>query len=309
MTSTLLERHTPTALMISDFDDLDAFDAKEDTPENLPYVFSPDAIREELARNMHEAEEEKVNSPFAKDPPFDNGEQNLSVSTLDIGSSDFPPETESEVSTTDSLNSPQFSQIHLSTSVEENVDHYVNESHWNGRAKAHSSASGIVRQGRPQTLDLKLESPCLPAVHVESPPQDSPGFPPASGSVLHSAMFTDASGSPSPTKSSFTVCSPTSDPEAGTSTSLPDMSLIPTAPPIALLTEKSFGHRAHRSVGPSAFEKVRSKTRPIFLPPKPRKEDDKHMSDWQKMMTQSRLVGECVSEICSFYESSLIPSS
>lgn len=40
--------------------------------------------------------------------------------------------------------------------------------------------------------------------------------------------------------------------------------------------------------GPSALQKVISKTRPTFLPPKDRIEDDKHMATWQKMMRQSR---------------------
>ena len=52
------------------------------------------------------------------------------------------------------------------------------------------------------------------------------------------------------------------------------------------------GHRASRSVGPSALDKVISKTRPSFLPPKPKTEDLKHMADWEAMMKQSRVAGE-----------------
>jgi len=52
------------------------------------------------------------------------------------------------------------------------------------------------------------------------------------------------------------------------------------------------GHRPSRSVGPSALDKVISKTRPSFLPPKPKTEDLKHMADWEAMMKQSRAVGE-----------------
>jgi len=52
------------------------------------------------------------------------------------------------------------------------------------------------------------------------------------------------------------------------------------------------GHRPSRSVGPSALDKVISKTRPTFLPPKPKDEDLKHMADWEAMMKQSRLIGE-----------------
>ena len=52
------------------------------------------------------------------------------------------------------------------------------------------------------------------------------------------------------------------------------------------------GHRPTRSVGPSTLDKVISKTRPNFLPPKPKTEDLKHMADWEAMMKQSRAVGE-----------------
>jgi len=51
-------------------------------------------------------------------------------------------------------------------------------------------------------------------------------------------------------------------------------------------------HRPSKSVGPSALDKVISKTRPTFLPPKPKVEDLKHMADWETMMKESRAVGE-----------------
>lgn len=52
------------------------------------------------------------------------------------------------------------------------------------------------------------------------------------------------------------------------------------------------GHRHSRSVGPSTLDKVISKTRPTFLPPKAKTEDNKHLADWEAMMKQSRVVGE-----------------
>jgi hypothetical protein len=39
------------------------------------------------------------------------------------------------------------------------------------------------------------------------------------------------------------------------------------------------------------LEKVISKTRPSYLPPKSRFEDQKHLSDWERMMKQSRIAG------------------
>jgi hypothetical protein len=52
------------------------------------------------------------------------------------------------------------------------------------------------------------------------------------------------------------------------------------------------GHRHSRSIGPSTLDKVISRTRPTFLPPKPKTEDLKHLADWEAMMKQSRVVGE-----------------
>jgi hypothetical protein len=39
------------------------------------------------------------------------------------------------------------------------------------------------------------------------------------------------------------------------------------------------------------LERVLSKTRPAFLPPKSRDEDQKHLADWEKMMKRSRAAG------------------
>lgn len=54
----------------------------------------------------------------------------------------------------------------------------------------------------------------------------------------------------------------------------------------------AFRRQKARSMGPSMLDKVISKTRPTFLPPKPRAEDRKHMADWEQMMKRSRAAGE-----------------
>jgi len=79
---------------------------------------------------------------------------------------------------------------------------------------------------------------------------------------------------------------------------------VPLNPP----RSESFrrGHRPSKSVGPSALDKVISKTRPTFLPPKPKVEDLRHMADWETMMKQSRVVGESLFDSvvwfsCSFF--------
>ncbi|KAG8219538.1 hypothetical protein J3R82DRAFT_488 [Butyriboletus roseoflavus] len=50
--------------------------------------------------------------------------------------------------------------------------------------------------------------------------------------------------------------------------------------------------RPSRSTGPTVFQKVVSKTRPHFLPPKDRQEDLKHLADWEAMMERSRAAEE-----------------
>lgn len=56
-------------------------------------------------------------------------------------------------------------------------------------------------------------------------------------------------------------------------------------------TPRTQTHRPTKSSGPSALEKVISKTRPSFLPPKAKFEDNKHLADWEAMMKQSREAG------------------
>jgi len=47
-----------------------------------------------------------------------------------------------------------------------------------------------------------------------------------------------------------------------------------------------------KSSGPSALQKVISRTRPTHLPPKPLEEDVKHQKDWEEMMRLSREAGK-----------------
>ncbi|KAH9044572.1 rab-GTPase-TBC domain-containing protein [Lactarius pseudohatsudake] len=104
----------------------------------------------------------------------------------------------------------------------------------------------------------------------------------------------------SPPPSGFQPDTPTSgdDPETPSGQSIPVMAasthpLSPVPSPISSSSSSrpSSSHKVHkvtRSTGPSALEKVVSKTRPPFLPPKSRDEDQKHLSDWEKMMERSR---------------------
>lgn len=61
--------------------------------------------------------------------------------------------------------------------------------------------------------------------------------------------------------------------------------------PTNSLTPRPLTHRQTKSTGPSALEKVISRTRPSYLPPKTQNEDKKHLADWEAMMKQSRMAG------------------
>ncbi|KAG1765129.1 rab-GTPase-TBC domain-containing protein, partial [Suillus occidentalis] len=75
---------------------------------------------------------------------------------------------------------------------------------------------------------------------------------------------------------------------------IPPLPPSPSSPlPKSPTTPTITSHRRQTySAGPSAFQKVMSQTRPHFLPPKNRQEDQKHMADWQAMMKQSRVAEE-----------------
>lgn len=301
MTKTDLEYRIPAALNIADFDG-DAFDDIDDNPEKLAYAFSPDAIREELAKNLpeiHESWVEEENSSFPSVASLGGIDKNLSVSTIDIGPSALPsrPSEEfahSEASETDPSDSPEFTQISLSVPAEDGGQNDVRS--WNENSGPQRHGFAVRQAARPPSLDLtqgqSLSSPAqIDPFRGGSPYLISPSPRSASKFSAFSA-FSDASEHSPSSQTPTSIHSAGS--QAATSTSLPNVSTVSTSPAAAssiLLTEKSFSHRPHRSAGPSAFEKVRSKTRPTFLPPKSREEDNKHMSDWQHMMKQSRMIG------------------
>lgn len=97
---------------------------------------------------------------------------------------------------------------------------------------------------------------------------------------------------PDPAGTALPSSSRVSASSATTSGSIPTPNS--TASPPNSSQSESFrrGHRSSKSVGPSTLDKVISKTRPTFLPPKPKTEDLKHMADWETMMKQSRVVGK-----------------
>lgn len=283
MSSTPTTSHTPAHLTLPEFDDDDAFDAHDD---NFSQIFSPDAIREEMARNMPSSG--PSGDTWGDSDSTTGGkfsDHNTSVSTLDIGSyempiSHSPPPLQSPLA---SSLSASFSHISLSSPVDEQLQHqFPNPEDDYSPSRNDHKLSHPEAPRTPPTPSSPQRECSLSQSNTPQPPT------PSSAPTRITRSFPEAP-LPSPPYSSPAS---TSEAPAVPSVSLPAISAIPARSQTnGYLTEKPPSHRPHRSLGPSAFEKVRSKTRPIFLPPKPREEDDKHMADWQKMMKQSRLAG------------------
>ncbi|PFH49815.1 hypothetical protein AMATHDRAFT_62468 [Amanita thiersii Skay4041] len=170
-------------------------------------------------------------------------------------------------------------------------------------------------RSRPSSGRRSIDGPLTPPTEVESTTSSYPKIViDTTAAPSHHATASTDSGksyaspsspqSPSPLESTRSL--PTSRPNptpnkvatisAGSltpaSADLPTSMSLPSTEAHSKSTNKPNIHRQTRSAGPSMFEKVMSKTRPSFLPPKPRQEDRKHLADWQNMMKMSQLAAE-----------------
>jgi hypothetical protein len=298
-------------------DDDDAFDSADDIS---PYILSPDEIREDMARyisdpeNNRELEEDdnatstggffmsvSTSNDFST-PPNDFGAPPNDRSTLSNGRSTPPSESSTSPSLHLSLSlSSNFSTISLSTPNEERPpDHSI------GHQEPSPSVNGNnylnadeVHSSLPDEQEITILSPPETPNKIHAPERRlSISSPPETPNKIHtpernlsvsSLSITEDPASTEIDPSSYPVSAP-----ATTSFSLPSIASNNVYPG---LVEKPKPHRPHRSMGPSIFEKVRSHTRPVFLPPKPTNEDQRHMADWHQMMKSSRLAGESLYSI------------
>lgn len=269
------------------------FDDNDDDPfatrdEFSSSVFSPDAIREEIARNMSTAwaEEAGAQSPDSEEP--DN-----SVSTLDIdGNAERTPSTPVSPANADSAEAwtppSEFSQISLSGSDTHDVDDAV------GYEQSDAPYPSVVidaSEAPSHRIILNRELD-----HADSGPHSEPPAEPSPTTSIpslplettaNSSESQQISEAPSVSMASMAPLSITTNTHCTSASSETPRKNGSTQSP----TTKHTGHRPARSTGPSMFEKVRSKTRPMFLPPKPKDEDEKHLADWERMMEHSRHTG------------------
>jgi hypothetical protein len=276
----------------SSFDIDDAF--SDGDADDIAYQFSPDVIREDLARKFDSGDIEPI-----QDIVSNGFFRTQSFSIADTSGGGEPsrfPSPSPRSSTSNSEESGEFSQVSLSGSTydkhqEEECEESVDDSQTDDPyPNVVIDASAIQLDANRVTLRNSLEA----IEHVPLPSSQSIDYPPQSAQSSQSL--------PTPKLTSQLVhdgiqrttaaSTPAPSPLPSTSTTDPKSSL--SAPPLPELqpAQKPFHHRPTRSTGPSAFEKVRSRTRPHFLPPKPREEDDKHMSDWKVMMEHSRAAGQ-----------------
>jgi TBC1 domain family member 14 len=258
-----------------DFDD-----AFEDEDDHDPgFKLSSAAIREELARNHSLREDEDdLEAEDTSVAPSSNGRSrhsphDTSVSTIDLGGPAFPSPIQPSLDRTpeESEYSNDFSQVSLS---EDSTPNHV---------KAPDNSEG---QGQELEMNGHSESSHpYPAVHID-----------ASKTTISNVIL-----APPHTPSDLQVNPPSQDldqvPPNSAPASSPQYNDIPSPQPKSPASPNAssptrFVHRPMRSAGPSALEKVVSKTRPAYLPPKNKMEDNKHMADWENMMKQSRAAGK-----------------
>ncbi|KXN88808.1 TBC1 domain family member 14 [Leucoagaricus sp. SymC.cos] len=264
---------------VSALDDDDAFAITDESPA---HIFSRDAIREEIAHNLNTA----WTNP--QDGTYD--EPDNSVSTLDINGDVHQSPVEPEPSSADpSILSADFSQISLSNDPHDRgVDRSAVEFGDHGQSDAPYpsiviDASEASEHGVILTLNHSVPTP------------PSPPFEPSPAPSTRSLPPETTARSPQ--------VAPQNEPASASSPAIPPLTITANTHQSSLssetgqqnaqaLAQKQSGHRPSRSTGPSMFEKVRSKTRPTFLPPKPKAEDEKHLADWENMMKFSRLAAE-----------------
>ncbi|KAG6814137.1 hypothetical protein H0H92_002132 [Tricholoma furcatifolium] len=291
----------PRHLRISHVSAFDLDDAFSDGDFNeFAAQFSPEAMREDIARHMP-----PIDTVWGTEDPKDsNGVfkgQNLSVSTLDIegngsrtSSHSHSPSPSPSPPQTPHPQSPEFSDQFSQISLDNNEhdqqppdsleDNYTNDNVEEDAATKHT------RPPVPLILEQHTEDhePFTPQTSYSPYPPDSAqstqSLPPHPAPQPSPAAPRPLSATPVLNVPSAST--PTSEPAPNGAASSSSTASPPRSKP------RPHGHRPTRSTGPSALEKVMSQTRPVFLPPKSRKEDNKHLADWQSMMKTSRTIAE-----------------
>lgn len=278
----------------------DAF-SEDDGVLDAALEFNPEAIRAALARTL------AADNDHNKD---DEGTAGAGVPDLnpnhDLNGSVKAEDPDASVSTLDINASPAYAPGRApgewSRSTSHSHEHGYRQDSQDGTSGMESLAKPILSPSLPSPSNNNRDTYVPPSTstptsntfqHHQSQGRSVQDLTPQTG-YRRSAEDTHTRDGTShiPPDSVRTVLSygsPGHTPSATASGSIPtaiSMVSLPNASQSEL--PKHGGHRHTRSVGPSTLDKVISKTRPVFLPPKPKTEDLKHLADWETMMKQSR---------------------
>lgn len=269
-----LERTTQQPHNIdSDLDD--AFSDGDDI--DTTFEFNSASIREEFARNNSWREPE--DTTVAESDGISAQDLDDSISTIDIGgraleSPPFPaPYSRPRIPDGSDSSNDGFSHVSLSDGPALEHD----------RGPNHGGHDHEPEDGHNDNIPyptVHIDMPKSPSTHIALAPADT------LSDVQTVLSHSDTDHEPQPPHSAPASSSPSSPQNLSPPFPPPSSLHVPTSP-----TNFTPGHRPTRSVGPTALQKVFSKTRPSFLPPKSKQEDNKHMADWEKMMKQSRVAG------------------
>ncbi|TFK56724.1 RabGAP/TBC [Heliocybe sulcata] len=274
-----------------DFDD--AFSDGDD-PDITSFRLDSAAIREELNKSLPMAEHwmnDEANFGTSHASSLSLG-PDTSISTLDLDDHQHtlsPPTEYPSIDTNESpsqnsnISTPGLSESdHNFSQISLDDDHAAQEDSvaHKGPHEEDPHPYPAVRIDASEDHDFHAQEIALPHTQEDIEETPSPSLPP----TPHSA--------PSPSRSEpHLSLQPPPTPIASVSnpTLATASAATATAAPSVASSSK---HRPTRSVGPSILDKVVSKTRPPFLPPKNRDEDRKHMADWEAMMKRSRQAEE-----------------
>lgn len=291
------ERLEKTPATTTSFSLDDAFSDTDDS--HATYAFSSVVIRADLARAVSYSQEGKEQDGAEESSGADATEDTrgplpgLSVFVFGCPVTPRIPNQLCRDTLSPTLDAnhldTKFDSVSLSESPVEKLSH-VEDHHYDVQEK--SEVADEVREQRHTRNDSTLETQ-----HHAVDAVDSHSDPTALDA-------TQESPPPSPPQSELPPDTSASEDEPETppgqttqerSASTPPLRLPPvgsrptsssSSPPSSISH-----HKPTRSVGPSVFERVVSKTRPSFLPPKSRDEDQKHLADWERMMKRSRAAG------------------
>lgn len=283
-----LEQPTPQRLE-QKFNLDDAFSVLEDE-DSTSFDFNPDSFMRDLQSRdtiginddsdgeWENAGEGAVDMQSKQDT---TDSTDASISTLDIDAEPHhspatPPRASSSSQSMDSEAPPSTPPDDPTTGIHSQFTNISLSPH--SDSSPHSQIHNVEPAYPNVIIDAKAHTTDLTIRVPEFPPSVS-----QQASIAYSAPIESTTGS--------VVLSSENGDSGHMRPSVNPTSAGPSSTPTHRPTPSTSSGKA-RSSGPSAFQKVVSQTRPPYLPPKQKIEDEKHRREWEEMMQRSRLAGK-----------------